>query len=120
MKNVPVFGTANLRSFQIWVQLGATEGIWYEYGAVGVGDPGGLITGAENRDGTSAATLGMDVVPSTAGYFVNAGSPTPGGSVTIDYNVLGKHARFTKIVGLMTTDITAGTAKIVTTLHVTP
>jgi hypothetical protein len=123
-EGVPVYGTALLRSFQVWIQVGATEGIWFEYdtgaGAPGAGSSDGLIVGAENRDGSSAKSLGMDVVPSTGGYEVIAGSPTPGGSVTIDYDVLGRRVGSSSLHAFMESDIVAGVTKINTPLSVTP
>jgi subtilisin family serine protease len=124
-ENAQVYSSHAARSFEVWITLGGTadENITFDYYApqIGAGEPSGLAVGAENRDGSSAATNGpLDTLPAATGYTVNAGSPIPGGSVTIDYDVKGMHPGFTNIIGLMTTDITAGTAKQVTTLHVTP
>ena len=114
-KDVPVFGTTNERSFQIWLQIGSTadEGIWFEHDTDAVGAAGssdGLIVGAENRDGSSGADLGMDVPPANTGYQVITGNPVPGGSKTISYEAKGVVNGTYTILSTMTSDITQGTA----------
>ena len=83
--------------------------------------PSGLVVGAENRDGTSAVELSAPMsgtVPDINGYVVVAGSPTPGGTAAIDYEVLGKHPGRSMVKALMQSDQTRGTAKLVTQFHV--
>jgi subtilisin family serine protease len=125
-KGTPVYpGPANPRSFQIWLQIGGTadEGIWFEHdtdavGAAGSGD--GLIVGADNRDGSSGADLGLNTPPLGTGYEVIAGSPTPGGSMTINYEAYGQRTGTYKILSTMTSDITQGTATDLDLITVTP
>ena len=78
--------------------------------------------GAENRDGSSGkevATPSSDTAPSINGYEITAGTPTAGGTVAIDYDVLGKHVGNSNLRALMTSDQIVGSAKIVTNFHVT-
>ena len=115
-EGVPVYpGPANPRSFQVWIQLGGTtdEGIWFEHGsdsALQLGSIDGLIVGAENRDGTSGADLGLNVPPANTGYEVITGSPTPGGSKTINYEAKGVVNGTYTILSTVTADIMQGTA----------
>ncbi|MEO8625921.1 MAG: S8 family serine peptidase [Candidatus Limnocylindrales bacterium] len=127
---VPVYGTANERTFQVWLGAGgAGEDIAFEYCVapnaesypadgcddtaslpVGPGAPDGLVVGAENRDGTSAATIGpMDTQPYNDGYVVHAGSPTAGGIMTIDYDAFGKKTGKFDVKATLTSDVTQGT-----------
>jgi hypothetical protein len=75
-------------SFQVWIQLGATENNWMAYGGALTADSAvGSLTGAENRDGSSGVTV-ADVDPELA-YVVQTSPPTAGGAVTFDYTVKG-------------------------------
>jgi hypothetical protein len=85
--DVPAWsGGAN--TFQVWIQLGATENSWMTYGGDLTADSAaGSLTGAENRDGTSGVTV-TDVDTDLA-YVVHTSPPTAGGAVTFDYTVKG-------------------------------
>jgi hypothetical protein len=75
-------------TFQVWIQLGATESSWMTYGGDLTADSAaGSLTGAENRDGTSGVTV-TDVDTDLA-YVVHTSPPTAGGAVTFDYTVKG-------------------------------
>jgi hypothetical protein len=75
-------------TFQVWIQLGATENNWITYGGELTADAAvGSLTGAENRDGTSGVTV-ADVDPDLA-YVVLTSPPTAGGAVSFDYTVKG-------------------------------
>jgi hypothetical protein len=77
--------------------------------------------GAENRDGSSGATIGpVNTVPDSDGYIVNMGNPTPGGSVTIWYDVKGRYVGNSSLKATMITDVVAGVTKIITPIKVTP
>jgi hypothetical protein len=134
-REVPVYETTGTpfdepRTFQVWLGAGAApEDISFEYclspngaaypadgcddaapGTLGPGAVDGLIVGAENRDGTSAATIGpIDTEPSNLGYVVTAGTPTAGGTMTIDYDAFGKKTGTFDIKATMTSDVTQGT-----------
>jgi len=129
-QEVQVYTSGEPRSFQILIFTApfgdssdsSTEHITFEYdGALGAGESTGLVVGAENRDGTSAATNGpMNTLPAAGGYIVNMGNPTPGGTVTIDYDVKGKKIGGAHLTSWMWTDIAPGKAKIITPITVTP
>ena len=75
---VPVWGTNDLRSFQIWIQIGDTESVMYALGEVGPGDAEvGLTVGAENRDGSSGVNLGA-VPASGTDYTITRRRRNPG------------------------------------------
>ncbi|MFT4029358.1 MAG: S8 family serine peptidase [Protaetiibacter sp.] len=85
---VPSWGDGGSNSFQVWIQLGATENTWMVYGGPLTADSSaGSLTGAENRDGTSGVVV-ADVDPGLA-YVVRTSPPVAGGAVTFDYTVKG-------------------------------
>jgi hypothetical protein len=117
-------------TYQVWIRTGTTaasEQVSMVYGAAanaGVGDsglaPGMLVNwGAENRDGTSGKNLASAPANSST-YLVTMGTPTPGGSATIEYDASAKKAGTYKSVASMTSDITPGTTQVVQTLTATP
>ncbi len=108
--SVPVFGTSNLETFELWIGLNSDanpgEDNTWVYGTT-TPDPTPLNAGAENRDGTS----GINVSPTgpNTGYRVNTSGPTPGGMVTITYDVTGEKVGSYTLVTKMTSDQTPGT-----------
>ncbi len=115
---VPTFGTSQLQSFQIWIQLGATEAIWYTYGTVtGSGSPEGLTVGAENRDGTSGVNLGS-VPVSGSEYKILTSGPTPGGSVSFTYEALGRRVGAYQVSANLTSNVSVGVSTKVVSLTV--
>ena len=140
-RQVPIFGTADGRTFQIWIaETSAPEDLAFEYcvtpnselypadgcsdaapALVGAGASSGLIVGAENRDGTSAATIGpINTQPSNLGYVVDAGSPIAGGTMTIAYDAFGKLVGTYDVKGMMTSDVTQGTDFQIVKITVVP
>jgi len=124
-EDVPVYGTTNKRSFEVWIQetnsTTSGEGIWMEYSDnMGPGDATATLeVGAENRDGTSSKTLGTNVAPANdAGYRVVMGSPTAGGTKTITYDAYGKRTGTFDVRALMSSDVTQGTAIKLVKVHV--
>jgi hypothetical protein len=117
-EGVPTFGTTQLQSFQIWIQLTA-EAITYSYGTItGTGSSDGLNVGAENRDGSSGVNLGA--VPAAGDeYIVTAGAPTAGGSVTVTYDAFGRQTGTYHLVARLETDITPGVITARATVQVT-
>jgi hypothetical protein len=107
-KNVPTYGTTQKQSFQVWIRAGASEGQWLEYDQVtGSGASTNLVVGAENRDGSS----GANVSPTPAAgqeYYVDTASPTPGGSVTIEYDARSVRDGVFSSVANLTSDVTPG------------
>jgi subtilisin family serine protease len=115
---VPLFSSPDPRSFQLWIQLGATENVTYALGEVGPGDPIGLNVGAENRDGSSGVNLGS-VPASDTDYTITTSPPVAGGSVTIDYDAIARNRLGTfPLIASMTSDIVVGTTTDVETITV--
>ncbi len=103
-EDVPTWDGAHVNSFQIWIELGANEGISYTYGVIGGPDSIGLTVGAENRNGTSGAEY--DAEPAADDELVvSTSGPNPGGSTVIEYDALGKGAGTYEIVAAMVTDL---------------
>ncbi|MEO5986086.1 MAG: S8 family serine peptidase, partial [Candidatus Limnocylindria bacterium] len=103
-EQVDTFGVPDsASSFQVWIQLGATEGIWFTYGALSAPSPDGLTVGAENRDGTSGVTLGT--APTADDYVITTSPPAPGGSVTIPYDAVGSGTGMFEIVATMRSNL---------------
>jgi hypothetical protein len=138
-RQIAVFGTTNTRTFQVWIaESSAPEDIAFEYcittnesaypndgcndaapGLVGAGAPDGLVVGAENRDGSDAATIGPeDTQPSNLGYVVDMGEPQAGGTMEITYDAFGKRWGHFDIKATMTTSVTPGTSISVVRVHV--
>ncbi|HJQ73417.1 MAG TPA: S8 family serine peptidase [Gaiellaceae bacterium] len=120
--------TADTHSFEVWIRIPgdtvptgpSSEQITIAYGANGPGDPDGTPNwGAENRDGTSGVNLPSQPANGSQ-YSVDMGSPTPGGQVTIPYDITSKTAGSFTSVASMTSDQTKGTTQVVTPLTVTP
>ena len=124
-QNVPVYTSNSPRTFEVWITTNdgpSGEHITYEYNSTGAGEPSGLIVGAENRDGTSGVELSTPAVgtpPALTGYTIVAGTPTPGGSESIEYLVTGRHVGTSNLRAFMDSDQTVGSAKILTTFTVT-
>jgi hypothetical protein len=127
-ENVSNCDTADTHSFEVWLRVPgdsvptgpSSEQVTMAYGNNGPGDPDGTPNwGAENRDGSSGVNLASQPANGST-LAVNMGSPTPGGSVTIPYDITSKKVGTWTSVASMTSDRTAGIAKVVTTLTVTP
>jgi hypothetical protein len=115
---VKVFGTSDLRKFQVWIGINSVEDISYTYSAAQA-NPNGqpFLFGAENEigEGDMTATL-----PNGADQRVTSTTPTPGESATYSFVVSGESTG----PGLVTTTMTAtgvpGTTIAKTTITVTP
>lgn len=120
-QNVPIFGTATPRSFQVWIQIGATEGVWFTYGPagqIGAGSSDGLNVGAENRDGTSGKNFGA-IPAALSDIRVNTSPPAPGGKVTITYDAFGRNAGVHDILATLTSSVVPGVTTDKETITVT-
>ena len=87
-EDVPTYTGNATNSFQVWITLGATEGQWFTYDGAPTSDAAAtVVTGAENRDGTS----GVIAEPPTEDtvYAVTTSPPTAGGTVSFDYTATG-------------------------------
>jgi len=80
---VRTYGSADESSFQVWLQLGATEDVTIAHGAMGAPSSDALSQGAENREGTSGATY---VWASSTDWTVNTAPSQPGGSMSVTYD----------------------------------
>lgn len=105
----PSFSDSGLtNSFQIWLQIGDTEGVFFTYASI-QGSADDSIVGAENRDGISGVNLGLNVDPLTDSDFtVVTSGPTPGGSVVIAYDAFGRRMGRWPIDARLTSDVTQG------------
>ncbi len=130
-------GACENRTFQIWIATeygankynGGMSYITFEYpGAMGPGagndngviEDDGLIVGAEDAVGQTAATLGVDNEPGALGYYIDIGPSQAGGSMTISYDAKGKKLGTWPVRATMTSDVTQGTAKDVENIQVVP
>jgi Subtilase family/PA domain/Fibronectin type-III domain len=135
------FGNATTHSFNIWIRLAsgaagtgpASEQITYSYGPnqtfpgdgpglgnAGIGDPdSGINWGAENRTGSSGVNIATAPANGSE-YRVVTSPPTPGGQVTIPYDITANLPGSYTSIASMTSDQTPGVTQIVTPLTVTP
>lgn len=106
-EEVVVYGTAQKQSFQVWLQLGSTEGVFMAHGTITPPWPvDGMTAGAENRDGTS----GQNLTPaSDTDWTVTLGGPIPGGSVALTYDAFGRNLGTFTTTASMTSDVAVGT-----------
>ncbi|TPX02799.1 S8 family serine peptidase, partial [Schumannella luteola] len=87
-EDVPSWSDGGANSFEVWIQLGATENNWMTYGGALTEDSSvGSLVGAENRTGSSGVTV-ADVDTDLA-YQILTSPPTAGGAVTFDYTLKG-------------------------------
>ncbi|MGI8721221.1 MAG: S8 family serine peptidase [Geodermatophilaceae bacterium] len=86
---VNVYGTDELKVFQLWIGLNGTEDITFAYDPTNLpGDPGagGLTVGAENVNGSAGDQI--EGVP-TEDLRVNSIAGTPGGVASYQFQVRG-------------------------------
>ena len=116
-EQVSPFGTPSVKnSFQVWLGVGATEDVTLAYGALGGPDPSaGLLQGAENRTGTSGATVAGT---SNTDWTVNTAPPQPGGSVTVTYDAAASRAGTYVLAPRATSPLVKGTISVPQTLNV--
>jgi Subtilase family/PA domain/Fibronectin type-III domain len=114
---VKVFGTSDLRTFQVWIGVDGVEDITYAYSAAQA-NPNGqpFLVGAENEIGQGDMTATLP----TGDLRVTSTSPTPGESASYSFVVRGESTG----PGLVTTTMTAtgvpGTTIAKSTINVTP
>ena len=120
--NIHVYGDdspAGARAMQVWLGVNGTEDISYGYDPATVGldaPPGaGLTVGAENVSGTGGAQIAG---PPTSSYVVTTSPGAPGGSLTYVLTIKGVSKGNEKVTTSMTSDIVAGTTKVVTPVRV--
>ena len=134
---MPIYGTGGLdtRSFAVWMYTDSflssvsdpfdNNEIVYDSGSAVAGDAlTPMNVGAEDALGLTGAEIagGPDntgtVAPDANGYYVETGSSEPGGTLNIDYDVLGQHVGNGHLRALMDSNQTVGSAKIVTNFTV--
>jgi subtilisin family serine protease len=130
-ESVRNYDTADTHTFEVWIRLpGGTGGtgagseqITMNYGANGVQDPdnppGDSNWGGENRDGSSGISL-ASYPGDGSSLAVNMGAPTPGGSVTIPYDIASRKTGTYTSQATMTSNQTVGKTEVETPLTVTP
>jgi hypothetical protein len=96
---VNVWGTQDLRRFQVWIGIDGKQDITYAYAAPQT-DPNGqdFLVGAENEIGQGD----MQAVLPTADKRITSTDPTPGGSLTYTFKVLGQAVGTGEVVSRMT------------------
>jgi hypothetical protein len=84
---VDVFGTNDLRTFQVWIGVNGVEDITYEY-AANQTDPSGqdYLVGAENLLGDGDME---PILPTTAGIRVDSSDASPGDVVSYSFRAYG-------------------------------
>ena len=103
---VVAFGTTTANTFEVWIQVGATEGQWISYGTLGGPNAQPLEAGVENRTGSS----GVNITPASDSEFVVKMAPaTPGGSVSFRYQVSSPKVGTYGVVASLTTPVVKGT-----------
>lgn len=113
---VNVFGTSDLRTFQVWLGVDGVQDITYAYAAAQT-DPAGqdFLVGAENEIGQGD----MEAVLPTADKTVTSSAATPGAAVTYTLNVKGVNTG----TGVATTEMDGadlpGTTIVTATVTVT-
>jgi hypothetical protein len=115
---VNAWGPGPANTFQIWIQLGDTEGQWFAYDTLG-GVTSALSIGAENRDGTSGVNLDPAQLTSSADWTINTSGPQAGGSVTIPYEAYAKKKGTYTITATLSADTMSASAKEAVILDVT-
>ena len=103
-------------SFQIWIQLGSTEGTWLSYGDIGGANNQPLVVGAENRTGTSG--IDRETAASNTEYAITTSPPVfSTASYTVTFRALfpGKNT----VATTLRSPVFKGTAIASTTIDVT-
>lgn len=115
---VNVWGTTDLRKFQVWIGLDGTQDISYTYSAAQA-DPAGqaFLVGAENANGQGDMRAEL---PNGEDLVVTSTDPTPGDSVSYTVFVQGSKEGD----GVVTTEMTAngvpGITVVTSPITVTP
>ncbi len=115
---VTEYGPGPANSFQVWIQLGDTEGQWFTYGDLG-GTSSPLSIGAENRDGSSGVNLDPAQLASSPDWTITTSGPQAGGSVTIPYEAYAQKKGSYTITATLKADTMNAAAKEAVKLTVT-
>lgn len=114
-ENVPNYGTADLNSFQVWIETAAfgNEDISFTYGST-IAPPGNILTvGAENDGGTSGGMIyfnGTGDLPTPATELKITSAPAaPGETKTVIFKALGTKPGAYTNCAYLTSDLFQGT-----------
>jgi hypothetical protein len=133
-QHIKNFGNATTHSFEVWIRIASgaagtgpsSEDVSWTYGTgtdagnAGLGDPSsGQNWGAENRDGSSGANIASAPADGSQ-YQVHTTGPTPGGMVTIPFDLTSKRTGTFHSDAKLTSDQTPGTTIAPATITVTP
>ena len=112
-----VFGTSDLRTFQVWIGLNGVEDITYAYAAAPT-EPAGqdFLVGAENRLGQGD----METVLPTTDLRVTSTDFVPGGSVSYTVIAEGLRPGIGRVTSSMQTDAVPGTTVVDTDVTIRP
>jgi hypothetical protein len=116
---VNVFGTNNLKVFQVWIGENGTQDITFAY------DPGNLpgnpgqpfLVGAENKPGTGGHQLPTNTPP-TQDLRVTSTNPIPGGSTSYTLTLLGLLPGNATLTSSMSSPLVPGTTVVTTKVTV--
>ncbi|HWM75544.1 MAG TPA: serine protease, partial [Nocardioides sp.] len=116
--DVNVFGTTDLRSFQVWIGINGTEDIAYEYAGTQAA-PGGqdFLVGAENHLGQGEMEA---VLPTDAGLRVDSSDLVPGDVVSYTFTARGTRVGTGDLVTEMRASLVPGVTIAKTPLQVVP
>jgi hypothetical protein len=117
-RRVRVEHSTDVETFEIWIRLGSVQRISFAYGNVtGAAAPTGLLTGAENGDGTSAATLPAS--PATgARYVVRTSGRRPGETETIPFTLTAGSPGDYTVTAVMHSPLVPGQTVVRLPVHV--
>jgi len=117
-RRVRVYHSTDVETFEIWIRLGRTQRVSFAYGTVtGAATPSGLVVGAENSDGTSAATLGA-LPTSGARYVVRTSGPRPGETESIRYSLTAGVPGDYTVTAVMHSPLVPGQTVVKVPVHV--
>jgi hypothetical protein len=114
---VNVWGTSDLRTFQVWIGVNGTEDISYAYDPADLPtDPAGqdFLVGAENEAGQGD----MEAVLPTGDLVVRSSAPTPGQSAAYALVVRGQDTGTGHVVTSMQADGVLGTTIVESKIRV--
>jgi hypothetical protein len=116
-----IYGTTFAKGMQVWLQLGDTEQVSYEFddATLTSTDTNGqdVTTGAENASGTAGDQI--DGLPQGS-LAVTTTPGEPGESLTYTVTVLGKQVGTGILTTTMVSDIVAGTTIVQNAINVAP
>jgi hypothetical protein len=117
-RRVRVDRSTDVETFEVWLRLGNVQRVTFAYGTVtGTGTNAGLLAGAENADGTSAAVLPAAPVTG-ARYVVQTSGKRPGETETIPFTLTaGSPGDFT-LTAVMHSPLVPGQTVIRVPVHV--